>query len=52
MSEKKTTLPSLRNKDCKTVKAETKRINELLIHPDEKYDRRKRTNLCRSEISL
>ena len=28
-SEKKTTLLSLRNKDAKTVKVETKRINKL-----------------------
>ena len=32
LSEKKTTLPSLRNHDWKTVLAETENINKLLIH--------------------
>ena len=32
MSEKKTSLPSLRNQDWKTVKAETAKINELSTH--------------------
>ena len=32
ISEKKTTLPLLRNQDWNTVKAETEKINELLIH--------------------
>ena len=32
MSEKKTTLRSLRNIDWKTVEAETGKINELLTH--------------------
>ena len=30
MSEKKTTLPSLRNQDWETVKVETEKINKLL----------------------
>ena len=30
MSEKKTALPSLRNQDWKTVKAETEKINDIL----------------------
>ena len=32
MSEKKTTLPSLRNQDGKTARVETYKINELLTH--------------------
>ena len=32
ISEKKIRLPSLRNQDWKIVKAETGKINELLIH--------------------
>ena len=32
MSEKKTTLPSLRNHDWKILKSETKKINTLLTH--------------------
>ena len=32
MSEKKTSLPSLRNWDWKTIKTKTKNINELLTH--------------------
>ena len=31
-SEKKTTLPSLRNQDWKTVKTETEKINKLLTN--------------------
>ena len=30
MSEKKTTLPSLRNQDWRTVKSETETVNDLL----------------------
>ena len=32
MSEKKITLPSHKNQDWKTVKVETKKINNLLTH--------------------
>ena len=32
MSEKKTTLPSLRNKDWRTVKSETEKVNDLLTN--------------------
>ena len=32
MSEKKTTLPSLRNQDQRTVKSETKRVNDLMTN--------------------
>ena len=32
MSENKTTLPSLRNQDWKTVKTENEKINELLTN--------------------
>ena len=32
MSEKKTTLPSLRNQDGRTVKAETEKVNDLLTN--------------------
>ena len=32
MSEKKTTLSSLSNQDCKKVMAETEKINELLTY--------------------
>ena len=32
MSEKKNTLPSLKHQNWKTVKAETEKINELLVH--------------------
>ena len=32
MSEKKTTLPSLRNKDWRTVKFEAEKVNDLLIN--------------------
>ena len=32
MSEKKPTLPFLRNQDRKTVKVETEKINELFTH--------------------
>ena len=32
MSEKRTTLPSLRNQNRKTVKVETEKINELLTN--------------------
>ena len=32
MSEKKTTLPSLRNQYCKTVKSETDKVNDLLTN--------------------
>ena len=48
ISEKKTRLPSLRNQDWKTVKAKTEKINELLIHLNEKHNKK----LCRGEISL
>ncbi len=32
MSEKKTTLPSLRNQDLRTVKSETEKVNDLLTN--------------------
>ena len=32
MSEKKTTLPSLRNQDWRTVKSETEKVNDLLTN--------------------
>ena len=32
MSEKKTTLPSLRNQDWRTIKFETEKVNDLLTN--------------------
>ena len=32
MSEKKTTLPSLRNQEWRTVKSKTEKVNDLLIN--------------------
>ena len=53
MSEKKTTLPSLRNQNWKTVKAETKKKKWLINkYPNEQHHRIKRSNLCRREIIL
>ena len=48
MSEKNISLPSLRNENWKTVKEETEK-NELSTNISTNI---KRTNLCRSEISL
>ena len=53
MSEKETTLPSLRNQEWKTVKVETEK-NKLIIntYPNEQHHRIKQINLCRSKISV
>ena len=32
MSENKSRVPSLRNEDCRTIKVETKQINELFTN--------------------
>ena len=53
MSEKKTTLPSLRNQDWETVKVETEKNKRLIYtYLNEQHHGIKWTNLCRSEISL
>ena len=53
MSEKKTTLPTQRNQDWKTVKAETEKKNKKRIINTylNVHHRIKPTHLCRSEIS-
>ena len=50
MNGEKTTLPSLRNIEWRTVKTETNKINQVL--PYISTNRIKWTNLCRGEISL
>ena len=49
MPEKKTTLPSLRNQDWKTVKSETEKVNDNDKYPDKRHHL---FNICRSKISL
>ena len=53
MYEKKTTLPSLRNADWKTVLVEAEKSNKLWTHISRKNTPElNELNLCRSEISL
>ena len=53
MSEKKTGLPSLRNQDWRTIKTKPEKNKQIInTYLNELYHGIKRTNLCRSEISL
>ena len=51
MNGEKTTLPSLRNIEWRTVKTETEKTNQVPNYI-KKYNRIKRTNRCRGETSL
>ena len=52
MGSEKTTLPSLRNKEWKTVKKEMNKINQLLPYISTNHNRFKWTNLWWGEIGL
>ena len=52
MSEKKTTLSSLRKQNGKTVKAENEKKLIINKYLKEQHPRTKGTNLCWREISL
>ena len=53
MSKKKTTLPSLRNQDSKTVTAETEKNKQIIDkYLNEQHNWIKRTDLCRNKIIL
>ena len=53
MFEKKTTSSSLKNQEWKTHKAETEKTEgNINTYLNEEHHGIKRTNLCRSEISL
>ena len=52
MNSEKTTLPSLRNIEWRTVKMETNKINQVWPYVSTWYNQIKWTNLCQSKISL
>ena len=53
MTEKKTTLPSLRNQDWKNDKVETEKSKQIFPkYPGVQHHWTKRANLCGSKTSL
>ena len=52
MSEQKTTLPYLRNRELKKIKVESKKVNNVLYYILMRKDHRiESVNLCRSKTN-